>query len=153
MTSFMFGRGKGLFCLLVWVTCALMANSAHATHFRYGTISWQPVAGETNTIEFTIQSGWRRSSYSTALGRCIDPATLLSTPCSEPDGFAGVNDVIVEFQGGTTFDPGDGSGLIGSTLGPLLYLVSQIDPATDSLMVSICHRQARRRCRRCCSMP
>ncbi len=101
------------------------------THFRYGLYSWSSVGG--NTIEFELQNAWRRTAYSTGNGRCIDLATLGSIACSEPDGFAGVGDVVVEFQGFTLFDPGDGSPSVGSPLGPLMYLVTSIDPANNWL--------------------
>jgi uncharacterized repeat protein (TIGR01451 family) len=45
----------------------------------------------------------------------------------------GVGDVIVENIGGTVFSPGDGSGTIGSPLGPLEYLVTAIDPSQNFL--------------------
>lgn len=125
-----FVKIKGFLFLLAAV---LMPAASMATHFQYGLISWQPVAG--TTVQFTIQNSWRLSAYSTNLSRCIDPAspTLAPIPCTGDNGFAGLGDVIVEFQGFTQFDPGDNSGLIGSPLGPLLYLVTGVSPATDSL--------------------
>jgi len=103
------------------------------THFRYGHISWTPLGG--NTIEFTIQNAWRRSAYTTSFGRCVDPSdvNLPSIACTGPGGSAGVGDVIIEFQGGTLFNPGDGSGSIGSPRGPLAYLVTSIDATNDWL--------------------
>lgn len=99
------------------------------THFRYGHYTWVPSGG--NTIEFTLQNAWRRNAYSSSNGRCIDTVTLFSVPCSEPDGFPGIGDVVVEIQGYTLFDPGDGSGTVGSPLGPLMYLVTSIDPVNN----------------------
>jgi hypothetical protein len=32
-----------------------------------------------------VQNVWRRDAYSTSNGRCINPITLASTPCTGPD--------------------------------------------------------------------
>jgi cysteine-rich repeat protein len=122
--------------LLLGVLALSHGGTAWATHFRYGRITWTLAGG--NTIEFTIENSWRRSAYSTSNGRCRDitQPTLPSKPCSGGDGYPGVGDVILEAQGssgGTRFNPGEGP-LIGSPLGPLLYLVSAIDPANDWLI-------------------
>jgi hypothetical protein len=122
---------KTMLILIVSLTFSMAATLAYATHFRYGTVIWRPLGGQ--TVEFTIQSGWRRSAYDTLSGRCIDPITVSPIACSGADDMAGVGDIIVEFQGFTQFFPGDGTSPFGSTLGPLLYLVTGIDPANDSL--------------------
>jgi hypothetical protein len=106
------------------------ANGDAHTHFRYGHITWIPSGG--TTVEFTLQNAWRRNAYSTANGRCTDPTTMGSIPCSGVDGFAGIGDIIAEFQGFTLFSP-DGVTQIGSPRGPLLYLVTSIDPANNWL--------------------
>jgi cysteine-rich repeat protein len=110
---------------------------ADATHYRYGKITWTTTGG--NTIEFTIENSWRRSAYSTSNNRCrnIAVAGIPSKPCTGTGGFAGVGDVIEEEQGlsgGTRFNPGDGSGLIGSPIGALLYLVTAVDLTNDLLI-------------------
>jgi cysteine-rich repeat protein len=122
--------------LLLGVIASFFSGTAWATHYRYGRITWTAAGG--NTIEFTIENSWRRSAYSTNNNRCRDVSqpTLPSKPCGGPDGFPAVGDVIMEAQGasgGTVFNPGQGSS-IGSPLGPLLYLVTAIDPANDWLI-------------------
>jgi hypothetical protein len=107
------------------------AGPAYATHYRGGHLTW--VAADGNTVEFTLQAAWRRSGYSTKSKRCIDPKKLKNVNCSGADGFADVGDVIKEGIGGTMLDPGDGSGLIGSALGPLLFLVTAVDRDSDWL--------------------
>src|SRR4029077_15501037 len=84
---------------------ALLAVPAHATHFRYGTISWSPVSG--NIVEFTIQAGWRRHN-NPSFNPCINLATNTTKPCTGGDGFPAVGDVIREDIGTTRFDFGDG---------------------------------------------
>ncbi len=119
--------------MLGWL--AAVPLPAHATHQRASLISWAPTSG--NTVEFTITGAWRRSAYSTANGGCRDvndaiAPVLGNIPCSGGDGFASVNDVIVEYVGGTVFTPGEGSD-ISSPLSALLYVVTSIDPANDWL--------------------
>src|SRR5262245_15370855 len=117
---------------------AAVAAPSHATHYRYGRLTWTVAGG--NTIEFTLENSWRRSAYTTGNNRCrnITLPGLPSTACTGGDGFPGVGDVIMESQGtpspGTRFNFGDGSPLLGSPLGPLLYLVTAIDPANDWLI-------------------
>lgn len=104
---------------------------AKATHFRNGNYSWRPIGG--TTIEFTVQDSWRRNAYSSSFGCRTTSAPNVNVPCTGPGGFAGVGDIIVEYVGATTFIPGDGSPAIGSPAGPLLYLVTSIDPANNWL--------------------
>jgi hypothetical protein len=111
--------------------CALLAGNAHATHFRFGHITWGSDSG--TEVQVTIQNAWRRDAYSTGNSRCIDVATLTSVPCTGPGGLAGIGDVIVEQQGFTTFNWGDGSPPLSSPLGALLYLVTSIDIADNWL--------------------
>lgn len=123
--------------LLLVVLVAGLVEPAHATHYRYGKITWAPAGGR--TIEFTIENSWRRSAYTTANGRCrnITAAGLPSTACTGAGNMPAVGDVIEEEQGtnnGTRFNPGDGTGLIGSPVGGLLYKVTAIDPANDLLI-------------------
>ena len=109
----------------------LSASQAVATHERATSISWVPIGG--TTIEFSIKSSWRRTAYSTSNSRCRNPNGLAAVACTGPGGFAGVGDLIVEQQGGTQFNPGDGSGVIGSPLGPLLFFVTSIDSTNNWL--------------------
>jgi len=91
------------------------------THFRYGHYFWTQV--DSDTIEITIQNAWRRDGYS-----CVDAVTLSSNPCSPGDGLPQIGDIIAEFIGFTQFDWGDGTAPVGSPIGPLLFLVTSIDP-------------------------
>jgi hypothetical protein len=125
--------------LLAWLLVVLLFSSpAAASHFRYGRITWTTAGA--NTIEFTIESSWRRSAYSTSNNRCRDITTagIPATACTGAGGFAGVGDVIAESQAtpapGTRFNFGDGSPLLGSPVGPLLYRVTAIDAASDWLI-------------------
>lgn len=67
-------------------------QSAYATHFRYGHVSWKP-GDVANEIEFTVDGAFRRNGY---FG-------------SGADGFPIVNDVITETIGGTSLGFGDGA--------------------------------------------
>ena len=51
-----------LFCLVLGLG---MAVPAHATHFRYGTVTWRTVKSDPTlrTIEFKVSQSWRRSFY------------------------------------------------------------------------------------------
>ena len=59
-------RGRGL-VLRVLTLCLLLgagaATPAHASHFRYGTLTWRTVAADPTklTIEFKASQAWRRS--------------------------------------------------------------------------------------------
>ncbi|NOX91237.1 MAG: hypothetical protein GXP18_01950 [Gammaproteobacteria bacterium] len=53
--------------------------------------------------------------------------------CTGPGRVAGVGDIIVERIGGSQFNWGDGSARVGSSFGPLLYLVTSIDPVNNWL--------------------
>jgi hypothetical protein len=109
-----------------------LAYSVEASHFRNGTFSWKPLAG--NTIEFTLQDTWRLNAYNTAVGACRKAtAPLVPVPCTGAGGQAGVGDLIVEYVGATTFNFGDGTPALGSPAGPLMYLVTSVDPANNWL--------------------
>jgi hypothetical protein len=106
-----------------------LCEPAHASHFRYGSISWQPLGG--NTVEFTVQGGWRRDD-NPSFDDCVNPATGLVIPCTGPSGFAGVGDVIREDIGDTEFFPGEGPAIsVGGQ--HLYYLVTSISPADNWL--------------------
>lgn len=124
--------------LVLVATAAAAPRAAHATHERAALITWSPTTG--NTVEFTITGAWRRSAYSTSNGRCRNPndttaPVLEQIPCTGSDGFADPGDVIVESQGGTQFNPGQGSN-IGSPLGALLYVVTSVDRTNDWLFAT-----------------
>src|SRR5918999_2627396 len=42
---------------------ALSPGKVDASHFRYGTIAWQPGA-PTNSVQFTVQLAYRRTFFS-----------------------------------------------------------------------------------------
>ncbi|MGH7786482.1 MAG: hypothetical protein ACRERC_06415, partial [Candidatus Binatia bacterium] len=104
------------------------AGAAQASHERASLIAWEAAGG--NTVEFEVQSAWRRSGYST----CRNPATLASQACTGPGGGPGVGNVIVETVGNTRLEFGDGN-TVGSP-GPgggLAYTITAIDPTNDWL--------------------
>ncbi|MFD1096265.1 T9SS type A sorting domain-containing protein [Salegentibacter chungangensis] len=47
--------------LLFFMFSFLMPVDANASHFRYGTLSWKPVPGDPNTIEFKLDVAYRHS--------------------------------------------------------------------------------------------
>lgn len=116
--------------MALWTMLTGGGGVAYATHFRYGHISWMSVTG--NTVEFTIQNAWRRSAFPWLAYPCINPVTFATVPCSAADGLPGLGDVFQEYGGFTQFFPGDGSA-IGSPIGPLLYVVTSIDPTNEWL--------------------
>ena len=102
---------------------------AHATHFRYGSISWRPLGG--NTVEFIVQGGWRRDDQPSQ-DHCVDTANGMVISCTGPGGFAGVGDVIREEIGDTELLPGDNTVIsVGGQF--LYYLVTSINPAENWL--------------------
>lgn len=51
-----------VFFAFLSLTCLLATKDATATHFRYGTMTWERVtAGPPNTVKFTMNTAWRRS--------------------------------------------------------------------------------------------
>lgn len=87
------------------------ADSGGHSHGRYFHITW--VETGTNSVDFTVNSGFRRCGYSG----------------SAPDGCPAVGDVITEYIGGTYFIYGDGS--YTSTLN---YKVIAINPGENWLL-------------------
>ncbi len=87
---------------------------AQATHFRYGHLTWQPIAG-TNNVRFTLVNAFRRAAP--------------EYPGTYGDGYAAVGDIISEDIGGTLFFYGDGN---QSTV--LQYKVISIDVANNWLL-------------------
>ncbi len=124
--------GVRAFAVAAALSTVTLITPAHATHFRYGQISWSPVSG--NTVEFSIQGSWRRSQ-SPSFNPCVNPATNSIISCSGPGGLPNPGDVIREDIGDTRFLPGAGSPTsIGSpSNGGLFYLVTSVDPTNDWL--------------------
>ncbi|MEZ4299829.1 MAG: DNRLRE domain-containing protein [Polyangiaceae bacterium] len=63
-------RAASLFAALAVLATLLFAREAHATHFRYGNISWtvpDPVNAP-KTVKFTVTTAWRATA--------VDPVTL-----------------------------------------------------------------------------
>ena len=48
-------------CLLLVSLLMLQPEEATATHFRYGNITWERVAGQPYQIRFRVTQAWRRS--------------------------------------------------------------------------------------------
>ncbi|HJZ71795.1 MAG TPA: hypothetical protein VKE51_08640 [Vicinamibacterales bacterium] len=117
-------RGLGL-SILTTAALAFPATS-EATHFRYGHYTWVPTGA--TSVEFRLQNAFRRDGY-----LCVNPSTLTTVICTAPDGHPGIGDVFPEFIGNTRLDFGDGSGTVGSPLGPLMYLVTSVDTANNWL--------------------
>lgn len=97
--------------LLVFM-CLAASVEVHATHFRYGHLSWNSRSDiATNTAEFSLFNSFRRSGYTG----------------SGSDGFPVTGDIIREFIGSTVLNFGDGATLGG----PLDYIVIAYDPAAN----------------------
>lgn len=54
----------------------LSTNTAQASHYRYGSITWNRANDVTRTVSFTINQAWRRTYYTVNFG---DPVTVGST--------------------------------------------------------------------------
>jgi len=117
---------------LLWTSlfllALLMVSEAQATHFRYGHIAWT-IGTTPNSVNVRLLDAWRGNGYNF---NCINPVSMTVTACTGPGGVAGVGDIIRESIGNSRFNWGDGS-TVGSPLGPLLYLVTSIDPANNWL--------------------
>src|SRR3954467_7769356 len=74
------------------------------SHFRYGNLSWETVAGMANTVEFHFQFGAREES-------------------SSAGGAIAVGDIVTDTTGGGAFDFGDGS----STISPIQFRVLSVN--------------------------
>ena len=97
--------------MLLW---GLFGNAApaHATHFRYGHITWRATGG--NSVQFTLTAAFARSQY----------------PGSAPDGFLAVGDIFTEFIGGTVLDAGDGT-FLGDPFTGMRFIVVALDRTDD----------------------
>lgn len=97
--------------LVFFALCALKTETAEATHFRYGHLTWQKLQG--NTARFTLTNAFRRDGYSGTYG----------------DGLPAVGDIIEEEIGETELFFGD-----GTHSDVLRYLVTSIDVANNWLL-------------------
>jgi hypothetical protein len=79
-----------------------------ASHFRYGSISWEK--GDGNHVHFTIETAWRRSYDGNAKGHHLDTEHYEPGQGSGEDGHPVEGDEV-EITGleWPTFDAGDGS--------------------------------------------
>lgn len=98
-------------------------SSAHATHHRYGHISWTPGANP-NEVNFVIHNAWRRNQ-----GVCIDPNTGGIIGCTGPGGLPGVGDIHRQGVSSPSFVFGDGTTF--STAGGILHVVTSIDEVNN----------------------
>lgn len=69
-------RRNMLFTFCFFALTLLFTTNAHASHFRGGTLSWQKVTGQTNTVKFTVNMAWRTSSF---FNPYYNPASLGAT--------------------------------------------------------------------------
>ena len=98
----------GALFTLVSVACVALAPSlADASHWRYGTLSWEPT-GTTGEVKFRMSQGWRRSAFSGTGG----------------DGRPVIGDIFSP----TSFNFGDGSSSVSVRI-----LVSSFNQMTDEL--------------------
>ncbi len=110
-------KKKYTFKLFLWVALllpvllTLKPDVANATHFRYGHLTWQPIAGA-NNVRFTLVNAFRRADN--------------DYPGTYGDGYVAVGDIITETIGLTGFDFGD-----GNQTGTLQYKVISVDVAND----------------------
>jgi hypothetical protein len=136
-------RGRSLLTLLGLVA-GMAASPALATHFRYGHITWKHVGAPANRdIEFTVTNAWRQDAVTNGAYQCVNLASFVNQStalayknCTGPfiggKFNPGVGDYFVELVGGTKFDFGDGSALVGSPGNqPLVYKVTSADPPNN----------------------
>jgi hypothetical protein len=97
------------------VAVLALAAPGSASHFRFGSLSWEPrddlVA---NNVDFTLTGGFRRCGYSGTAA----------------DGCPAVGDTLQEFIGFTQLFPGDGMAIGG----PLQFEVTSVNPIQDWLL-------------------
>ncbi|MFZ0391997.1 MAG: CHRD domain-containing protein [Calditrichia bacterium] len=102
-------------CMVFFIAITIFyAGPAEASHFRYGTVNYEPT-GNPGEVEFNLQAAFRRDGYSG----------------SHPDGHPQVGDVITETIGGTGITFGDG----GFT-GTLDFEVTAFDQADNWIIGS-----------------
>ena len=54
---------KGVLIKFLLIFMLLLSFEGHATHYRYGNISWSRVNSTTRTVTVTVTQAWRRSFY------------------------------------------------------------------------------------------
>lgn len=65
-----------VFALLISLL-VLQPDEVQASHFRYGNITWERVAGQPNQVRFRITQAWRRSAYGSAnVGNTVTTSTF-----------------------------------------------------------------------------
>jgi len=119
-------RAPGVIPWLAAVTLLMggFLTPAHATHFRYGSLTWHSLGGR--TVEFSLQDAFRRTN-TPSFDPCVSPSNINTTiACTGPGGLHGVGDLIREDIGGTQFQFGDGTHTPSGTT-PLIYVVTSID--------------------------
>jgi hypothetical protein len=84
----------------------LNSRAAHAVHFRYATMHWEPTGNQVGEIRFDMTGSFQRDDY---FG-------------SAPDGHPQTGDIIQEYVGGTSLNFGD-----GNITGVLNFLVVAYD--------------------------
>jgi hypothetical protein len=101
--------------LLVGIVLCAGSSAAHASHFRFGSINWEPRTDiSPTTVQFTVAGAFRRCGY---VG-------------SHADGCPDIGDTFVEDIGGTQLSTGDGSFLSPN----LVWEVVAINPLQDWLL-------------------
>jgi len=86
------------------------------SHFRYGNLSWETVAGVANAVEFHFQFGAREES-------------------SSAGGAIAVGDIVTDTTGGGAFDFGDGS----SVVSPIQFRVLSVNTAGNYFVAEAVH--------------
>lgn len=90
----------------------LVPSTAEASHFRYGTLNWQPT-GVPNEVKVNFRIGFRRARVPSDQQYYTNP--LGGETFSGPDGYPVTGDVFYDMIGGTflAFDVGVGADVTG----------------------------------------
>ena len=68
---------KGVLIKFLLIFMLLLSFEGHATHYRYGNISWSRVNSTTRTVTVTVTQAWRRSFYGAInVGSIVNTGTL-----------------------------------------------------------------------------
>ncbi|MGH7894539.1 MAG: hypothetical protein ACREQL_07715, partial [Candidatus Binatia bacterium] len=110
------------------------APVAHATHFRYGNLSWQLSGGR--TILFQLSDAFRRTADSSSSNvlPCVSPSNINTTiACTGPGAGHGVGNLIREDVGTSKLEFGDGNcePATCSAGASLVYVVTSIDTVNN----------------------
>ncbi len=111
MKKLVTGMKMPLGLLLAVVFFCFAGTEANASHFRFGTLNYQPT-GNPGEVQFRLISAFRRSGYSG----------------TAPDGRPQTGDIINENIGATGLNFGD-----GTSTGTLRFRVIAFDPSLDTL--------------------